>query len=255
MISTTAIQAKKTFLTVLLITGFILSSSASSTASVIDTVSSKAESPTIVFGHAPEYLDLSVSKSYTVDFPSQWNTESPFVFYMNEDSLLLNSLRPIVITLEASGEVELRLKEIGGKTSKMNFNVIKKAPLVKNDAVVLGLLLLCLAFVFYTSTSKNKTLTKFYKVVPALLMCYLLPSVLASLGIVNSVESSSIYYIATRYLLPSALVLMTLSIDLKGIINLGPKSLIMFFTGTIGIIIGGPIAILLVSTFSPETVG
>ena len=48
---------------------------------------------------------------------------------------------------------------------------------------------------------------------------------------------------------------MTLSIDLKAIFNLGSKALIMFFTGTVGIIIGGPIAILLISIFSPETVG
>lgn len=48
---------------------------------------------------------------------------------------------------------------------------------------------------------------------------------------------------------------MTLSIDLKAVFNLGWKALIMFFTGTVGIIIGGPIAILLISTFSPETVG
>src|SRR5690606_23210020 len=64
-----------------------------------------------------------------------------------------------------------------------------------------------------------------------------------------------LYFIASRYLLPASLVLMTLSIDLKAIFNLGPKALIMFFTGTIGIIIGGPIAILLISIFSPETVG
>lgn len=37
--------------------------------------------------------------------------------------------------------------------------------------------------------------------------------------------------------------------------NLGSKALIMFLTGTVGIIIGGPIAILIVSIFSPETVG
>lgn len=60
---------------------------------------------------------------------------------------------------------------------------------------------------------------------------------------------------ASRFLLPAALVLMTLSIDLKAIFNLGSKALIMFFTGTVGIIIGGPIAILLISIFSPETVG
>jgi uncharacterized membrane protein len=48
---------------------------------------------------------------------------------------------------------------------------------------------------------------------------------------------------------------MTLSIDLKAVFNLGWKALIMFFTGTIGIVIGGPIAILLIAMISPETVG
>merc|ERR1711991_32942 len=59
-------------------------------------------------------------------------------------------------------------------------------------------------------------------------------------------HSSNLYYVASRYLLPAALVLMTLSIDLKGVFNLGPKALIMFLTGTAGIIIGGPLAILLI---------
>ena len=45
---------------------------------------------------------------------------------------------------------------------------------------------------------------------------------------------------------------MTLSIDLKAIYNLGYKALIMFFTGTLGIIIGGPISILILSIFFPE---
>ncbi len=89
---------------------------------------------------------------------------------------------------------------------------------------------------------------------PTVLMCYLLPAILASLGIVKE-ETSNTYYIASRYLLPAALILMTLSIDLKAIFNLGSKALIMFLTGTAGIVIGGPIAILIVSIFSPETVG
>jgi uncharacterized membrane protein len=42
---------------------------------------------------------------------------------------------------------------------------------------------------------------------------------------------------------------------LKAVFNLGPKALIMFLTGTVGIIIGGPLAVLLVSLVSPETVG
>lgn len=98
-------------------------------------------------------------------------------------------------------------------------------------------------------------------------MAYMLPGALTTLGIIspewtstnldgNLVEhQSQVYYIASRYLLPAALVLMTLSIDLKAIYNLGPKALIMFLTGTIGVIIGGPIAILILSAISPETVG
>lgn len=122
------------------------------------------------------------------------------------------------------------------------------------DTVIFGLLCLCLGFVFYTSSIKTGFWKKFYGIVPTVLMCYLLPAILASTGIINE-EASQTYYIASRYLLPAALILMTLSIDLKAIVNLGSKALIMFLTGTAGIIIGGPLAILIVSIFSPETVG
>lgn len=140
-------------------------------------------------------------------------------------------------------------------------------PLITKDTIVFGILAACLAFVFYTASLKEGFWAKFYKVVPALLMCYLLPSILSSTGIIASEwktlddtgiltdQKSSLYNVATRYLLPAALVLMTLSIDLKAVYNLGPKALIMFLTGTVGIIIGGPLAILVIGSFSPETVG
>ena len=127
-------------------------------------------------------------------------------------------------------------------------------PLIVDDTVVFGLLAACLGFVFITSNSNNPFLKKFYTFIPGVLMCYLLPSFLVSLGIISD-SHSNLYFMASRYLLPAALVLMTLSIDLKAIASLGKKALIMFFTGTLGIIIGGPIAIILVSIFSPETVG
>ena len=38
---------------------------------------------------------------------------------------------------------------------------------------------------------------------------------------------------------------------MKAIIGLGPKALIMFFTATIGIILGGPIALMIVGSFDP----
>lgn len=127
-------------------------------------------------------------------------------------------------------------------------------PLITDDAVVFGILMLILGFIFYTSNLTSKLWTKFYTVMPALLMAYLLPSIFSSLGVISD-EHSNLYFVASRFLLPAALVLMTLSVDLKAMFNLGPKALIMFFAGTMGIIIGGPLAVLLISFFSPETVG
>lgn len=127
-------------------------------------------------------------------------------------------------------------------------------PLVTNDAVVLGILFAILIFVFRTSQSDNPFWRKFYKYVPTLLLCYFIPSVFNSLGIISG-EHSNLYFVASRYLLPTSLVLLTISIDLKEVIRLGPKALIMFFTGTFGIIVGGPLAILIVSAFAPGIVG
>ena len=127
-------------------------------------------------------------------------------------------------------------------------------PLFTNDAVVLGILLGILSFVFLTGRSEHPFWKKFYKYVPTLLLCYFIQSIFNSLGIFSG-ESSRLYFVASRYLLPTSLVLLTISIDLPSIIKLGPKALVMFFTGTAGIIIGGPLAIMVVSVFAPDIVG
>ena len=141
------------------------------------------------------------------------------------------------------------------------------SPLLTNDSIVFGLLMIAIAFIFYTESKTSGFWFKFYKVVPGLFMAYMLPAVFTTLGWIAPdweritasgtlvAESSQLYYVASRYLLPAALVLMTLSIDLKAVFNLGWKALVMFFAGTMGIVIGGPIAILLIATVSPETVG
>lgn len=126
--------------------------------------------------------------------------------------------------------------------------------LFTNDAVVLGILAAILGFVFYTSHSNHRFFRAFYRYVPALLLCYFIPSLFNSFGIISG-DDSSLYYMASRYLLPASLVLLTLGVDFKAIISLGPKALIMFFTGTIGIIIGGPVALLIFGSIFPEALG
>ena len=140
-------------------------------------------------------------------------------------------------------------------------------PTFTNDAIVFGILMVSLGLVFYTENLKTGFWSKFYKIVPGLFMAYFIPAIFTTFGLIspewettNSIGetkevTSQLYYVASKFLLPAALVLMTLSIDLKAIFNLGSKALIMFFTGTVGIIIGGPLAILLIAVFSPETVG
>ena len=126
--------------------------------------------------------------------------------------------------------------------------------LITNDAAVLGLLAATLGAIFYTAQSDIPAFKKFYKYVPTLLLCYFIPSLFNTFGIIDA-EQSRLYFVSSRFLLPATLVLLTLSIDLRGILRLGPKALIMFFTGTLSILFGGPLAIFIFSIVSPETVG
>ena len=127
-------------------------------------------------------------------------------------------------------------------------------PIFNNDAIVLGILMGILGFVFITSNSKNLFWVKFYRYIPALLLCYFIPSIFNSLDVISG-DSSKLYFVASRYLLPTSLALLTISIDIHEIKKLGSKALIMFFTGTLGIIAGGPLAIMVVSLVSPDIIG
>ena len=126
--------------------------------------------------------------------------------------------------------------------------------LISNDAVVLGLLMSILGFVFWSSESKISFFKKFYTFFPPILLCYFIPGILNSLGIISGTESS-LYTIASRYLLPASLVLFTLSLDLKEIWKLRKKAGLMFITSSVSILLGGPIAVYLISLFAPEVVG
>lgn len=123
--------------------------------------------------------------------------------------------------------------------------------LITNDAVVFGLLMTVLALIFYTSSIKNSFWNKFYKYVPSVLLCYFIPALFNTFGLISG-EHSGLYGMASRYLLPASLILLTIGIDIQGLKKLGPKALYMFFAGTLGVIIGGPIAFALVGSAFPD---
>lgn len=128
------------------------------------------------------------------------------------------------------------------------------SPVFTNDAIVLGLLILALTLVFVTSASAHPFWKRFYRYVPPLLLCYFLPALMHwPLGLISGAESD-LYFVASRYLLPASLILLCISIDFQGILNLGPKALIMFGAATLGIVLGGPVAVLLVTQVAPDLI-
>lgn len=90
---------------------------------------------------------------------------------------------------------------------------------------------------------------KFFEYLPPVIFVYFLPMFATTFGLTPA--SSPAYDFTTRYFLPIALFLLMISIDLKSVARLGPMALFMVSAGTVGIILGGPIALLLFGRWLP----
>lgn len=130
----------------------------------------------------------------------------------------------------------------------------ESAPLITDTAVVAGLLMAILGLVFYTSSLQNKYIKGFYNVIPPLLLCYFIPGILNSANIIDG-ASSPLTTVGSRYFLPACLILFVLNLDLKELWSLRRRAGLMFITGTIGIVLGGPFAVWVMSLISPDVVG
>lgn len=126
--------------------------------------------------------------------------------------------------------------------------------LITNDIVVLGLIAATLGLIFWTASGPTPFFKRFYSYVPALLLCYFIPALYNTVGLIDGAGSVLYNPVSRDVLLPTALVLLTLSIDLKGMLKLGPKLLFVFCAGTLGVMIGAPVAFLAMSMIHPETV-
>ncbi|CUS96621.1 DUF819 domain-containing protein [Candidatus Chrysopegis kryptomonas] len=108
--------------------------------------------------------------------------------------------------------------------------------------------LVFLIFLIYQA-SQVKFLSKFFKYLPPVIWVYFLPMLSSAIGIIP--RESEFYNWTKIYLLPSALILLLLSANIPVIIKLGLKAIVMFFTGSFGIIIGGPIVLLIFKHWLP----
>ncbi|MEA3391562.1 MAG: DUF819 family protein [Candidatus Marinimicrobia bacterium] len=123
--------------------------------------------------------------------------------------------------------------------------------LIKDQFGLLAILMIIPAVIYAINNHTNWG-KRFFGIVPPLVFAYFIPTILTSLGVIP--DSSPIYTEIKRFVLPASLLLLTLAIDIKGILKLGSKALIMFLTGTLGIVIGGPISLLIFKNALPPEI-
>ena len=93
-------------------------------------------------------------------------------------------------------------------------------------------------------------LEKIFKYLPPIIGIYFLPMLSSGIGIIPN--DSSLYSWTSNYLLPPALILLLLSSNIKILSTLGSKAIGTMLFGTLGIVIGGPLSLLVFGSFLPE---
>ena len=93
---------------------------------------------------------------------------------------------------------------------------MRNAPIFTDDTIVFGILMLLLGLVFYTSGKEEGFWKKFYGVVPALLMCYLLPAILNSFNCFATMAFKVVMALAQFAEEPTALNSHLLPVKAKG---------------------------------------
>ena len=131
---------------------------------------------------------------------------------------------------------------------------VASTALITNDIVLFGLIAATLGAVFWTASRETGAWKKFYTYVPALLLCYFIPGIYNSIGLIDGAASKLYNPVASRVLLPAALVLLTLTIDLKGVLRLGPKLLVMYVAASLSVMVGAFVAFWVMGLVHPETV-
>ena len=122
---------------------------------------------------------------------------------------------------------------------------------VTEPVSVLAVLLAVLAALF--TAGQHPIGQRLFRIVPLLVFAYFVPAVLSNLGILPL--ESPLFGFVKRWLLPASLVLLTLSVDVRGIVGLGRDAVVLFLTATVGIVVGGPLAYLALGWMVPESLG
>jgi uncharacterized membrane protein len=123
----------------------------------------------------------------------------------------------------------------------------EQTALLTEPMAVFAFLAAVLGTVFWLSGLAR--LRKLFDVTPPIIYAYFLPTLATAFGITP--PASPAYDWLRTYLLPLALLLLMITIDLPAVAKLGMTALVMLCVGTFGIVIGGPIVYLLFGSMLP----
>lgn len=114
-----------------------------------------------------------------------------------------------------------------------------------------GVLMATIGIIFWSSGLNHPFWKKFYSIMPAIVLCCFVPATLNTIGVFGEGIGKQIYLFVATWLLPAALFLMTLSMDVPRLLSLGWKILIMFFAASFAIILAGPLSLWTYKLISP----
>lgn len=97
------------------------------------------------------------------------------------------------------------------------------------------LVLLCIESVILFLASHRHT-KKYFSIIPSVFWIYCLPMIASSFGLIDA--QSPLYAKAINFLLPLSLFVLLVTVDIRAILRLGNKALLMFLAGSVGIGIG-----------------
>ena len=117
-----------------------------------------------------------------------------------------------------------------------------------NDPNAIFVYIIFLIGIIYFLRSQP-SLAKLFKYMPPVIWIYFLPMISTSIGIIPN--DSVLYDWTTRHLLPTALILLLLSSNISAMASLGPKAIGTMLFGTLGIIIGGSLSLLIFGGLLP----
>ncbi|MYL32463.1 DUF819 family protein [Pontibacillus yanchengensis] len=122
--------------------------------------------------------------------------------------------------------------------------------LIQDPMAIFAYLIAIVGIVFMISTIENNGVKKFFRYLPPLIWMYFLPMISTTVGIIP--QSSDLYSFLSTYMLPAGLLLLMISTNVPATFKLGGKAILVFLAGTVGVVIGGPIAFALFQGILPD---